>query len=176
MNTSLNLNKRTSRLLQTSLLICTIALLSCDSTSKEKIGCDDYPQPVGYVNDFEQVFDSVQLQSLTNLVTAYEVESTNEIAIASVTTIEPDSNIDQFSLNLARCWGVGKADKNNGVLIVFSKSLRQIHIQNGTGIEQKLTNVETQIIINSIILPEFKSGNFYSGIQKGVLAITKELE
>ena len=61
-------------------------------------------------------------------------------------------------------------------MIVLSTALRQIHIQNGAGITEELTNAETKQIIDNIITPSFMQSNYYGGIHNGVVAIMKELE
>lgn len=164
-------------LINRSILSLVIVLVcGCGIKTQHETTCADYPKPLGFVSDYEHVFDSTQLQSLIAILSGYEATSTNEIAVATVSTIKPDKSIFDYSLQLARCWGVGKKDKDNVVLIVISKNLRQIHIQNGKGIEARLTNDETKHIIDSIIIPEMKAGNYYEGIKDGITAIKKELE
>lgn len=83
--------------------------------------------------------------------------------------------MDEYSLTLFKKWGVGQKDKNNGVMIAFSTALRRIRIQNGYGIESKMTNEETKKIIDNIMLPEFKSENYFEGLKKGLVAIMSEI-
>lgn len=76
---------------------------------------------------------------------------------------------------IANNWGVGKKGKNNGILIGISTGLRTIRIQNGYGIEAKLTDAETNKIIEDIILPKFKNGNFFEGTKSGLLALMQKV-
>ena len=176
MNTTSNLNKLVKTYAWVAIIVGIPMLLGCGLSANKSPICEDYPKPIGFVSDFEGVFDSTQIQALTDLITEYESTSTNEVGIASVKSVRPNKNMSEFSLQLARCWGLGKKDKNNGVLIVFSKQLRQIHIQNGTGIEEYLTNDETKNIIDNTIIPAFKTDQYYEGIRDAVIAIIKELE
>lgn len=173
MNTQLHLN-RWPQVIARCIVI--LLILGCGTKAQEHFDCSDFPKPLGFVSDFEQVFDSTEITSLSSLLQAYETTSTNEIAVASVSSIQPASSMFEYSLHMARCWGVGKKDKNNGVLIVFSKTLKQIHIQNGTGIVNQLTDKETKHIIDEVIIPQIKKGLYYEGIRDGIVAIQKELE
>ena len=135
-----------------------------------------FPEPVGFVNDFEQIFNRKQTQELEKVLQNYEKQTTAEIVVVTVKTIEPYKTLDEYSLQLAKTWGVGKAEKNNGILIAVSKNLKNIRIQNGLGIEEHLTDEQTKVIISQFIIPEFKKGNYYEGILNGVNEIIKELD
>ena len=101
------------------------------------------PKAIGYVNDFEQVFTSIQISILDSIITGHEKLTSDEIAIVTLDSNQLDKcSLDDFSLKLAREWGVGKKEKNNGVVIAICTSLRKIRIQNGYGIEKIISNEE----------------------------------
>lgn len=68
------------------------------------------------------------------------------------------------------------AEVDNGILIVFGKKLRKIRIVVGLGLEEKLTDEEAKKIIDETIITEFKNGNFFEGIQKGLQEVMKGIE
>ncbi len=140
--------------------------------------------PVGYVNDFENIYSFKQIQSLDSICSAIEKESTIEIAVVTIDSAliyTLDSvegkrmSIDSITLVLAQSWGIGKKGKDNGILIGFSKRYRTIRIQNGNGIIKTLSNSDTKRIIENITTPEFKKGNYYDGLRKGILALYAKL-
>ncbi|WP_298425055.1 YgcG family protein [uncultured Kordia sp.] len=135
-----------------------------------------FPVPVGFVNDFDNVLSEEQETSLLNLVKQYEAETTTQIAIVTLTSIQGYEGLESYSLDLANNWKIGQEDKDNGVLIALYMKDRRIWIQNGNGIMQKLTDNETLEIIKKIIVPEFKKDNYFSGFQKGIKAIIEELK
>lgn len=128
------------------------------------------------VNDFEDVLTENQEEELTEMMLNYEKVTSNEIAFVSVSSLGPYENIDDFALKLAQKNGLGKLQKNNGIIIVLSKTLRVFRIQNGEGIGDKLTDAETGLIIEETIIPNFKSGKYFEGIRDGIIRIKKELE
>lgn len=127
-----------------------------------------FTKPIGYVNDFENIFTSEQRIKLDKRIGVYELETTNEIVIVTIDSIEPYENINDFATDLSNEWGIGKTEKNNGLLILFSKSLREIRISTGLGTEKILTDEICKKVIDQTIIPEFKKGNYYNGIEKGL--------
>ncbi|MEP5339638.1 MAG: TPM domain-containing protein [Algibacter sp.] len=127
-----------------------------------------FPFPIGSVSDYENIFTENQTKSLTDKILEYEQKTTREIAIVSIKSIEPYDNISKYATDLSNEWGIGKTKKDNGLLILFSKSLRKIRISTGHGTEKILTDEICKKVIDQTIIPELKNGNYYSGIEKGL--------
>lgn len=135
-----------------------------------------FPKSVGYVNDFENIFTPKQRMKLDTIIKAYEIETSNEIAVVTIDSIAPYENIKDFATDLANAWGIGKAGKDNGLLILLSKSRREIQISTGFGTEKVLSDEICKNIIDQTIIPEFKHGNYYEGIEKGLLVLMEKWE
>ena len=135
------------------------------------------PKPIGWTNDFVQLFSVSETQSLDSLIDKFEKETSVEISVATVdSSTRGPIELEPYTLLMARTWELGKKEKDNGILIVIAKDLRRIKIQNGYGIEKILTNEETKIIIDSTIVPLFKQGRIYEGTREGILAIMSKLK
>jgi uncharacterized protein len=135
------------------------------------------PQPVGWVNDFMHLFSEQESKSLDSLISKYEKQTTVEFSVATIdSSMMGPIDFEPYTLLMMRTWGVGKKEKNNGVLIVIAPTLRRIRIRNGYGIEKILTNEQTKAIINETIIPYFKKAEFYQGTREGILAIISKLE
>jgi uncharacterized protein len=134
-----------------------------------------FPKSVGYVNDFEDILTEEEEKELTTIIKKLESQTTDQISIVTLSSLDPYENIGDYSLDLANHWGVGTKEKNNGILIALGKGLRKISIQNGYGIEKRLTDSETKHIITEVMIPEFKNDKYYEGLTKGIKAIIVEL-
>jgi uncharacterized protein len=135
------------------------------------------PNPVGYVNDFEQLFTVAEKQTLDCIIREHEKITGNEIAIVTLKSGQLGKcNLDDFSLALARKWGIGKKEKNNGVLIAFCTGTRKIRIQNGYGIEKIISDEETKSIIDNAMVPLFREKKYYEGTLKTLLAIIEKIK
>lgn len=127
------------------------------------IGAEEYPRAVGWVNDFAQVISPEYESKLTKLITDVEKKTTAEIAIATVPTARPQS-IDMYAVELFTRWGVGKADKDNGVLIVAAIEDREVWIEVGYGLEGVLPDGLCGEIYRKVLKPNFQEGEFGKGL------------
>ena len=146
-------------------------------SKSSKIALDSigpFPVPIGSVSDYEKIFTESQISNLTQIVSEYEEKTTREIAVVTINSIEPYENIDDYTTDLGNAWGIGKAETNNGLLILFSTNLREIRISTGYGTEKILTDEICKRVIDQTIIPEFKRGEYYTGIKKGIGELIKK--
>jgi uncharacterized protein len=145
--------------------------------SSQKYKKDSLPQPLGYVNDFENIFSKKQEKYLDSVIVAYERKTTIEIALITIdTSMVSKSDLENYVLKIARKWGVGKKEKNNGIVIGLSKGYRYIRIHNGYSIEAMLSDIETKQIIDTAFIPSFKKEQYFEGVVNGLKAIMKKLD
>ena len=120
------------------------------------------------INDYDSIFSPSERKELSDIIYDYNVETTRQIVVVTIDNISPYSDIQKFATDLSNYWGVGDAEKNNGLTIVMCKPCRKIGIATGTGTELILTNEICKNVIDQTIIPKFKNGEFYGGIKKGV--------
>jgi uncharacterized protein len=144
--------------------------------SEFDLGESDLPKLKREVNDFEFVFTVEQLEKLTLMIREFEKNTTNQIAIVSIESIGKYTDFDKFAIDLSNYNGIGLKEKDNGLSIVFSKNLRKIRISTGYGTENILTDEICKNIIDQTIIPEFKNGDYYNGIEKGMAELIAKWE
>ena len=129
-----------------------------------------FPEIHDFVNDYDDILSLSQ--ELILKAYAKEIEKQNNIGIVIVTvaSISPYTDIYDYSLDLA------KQAKFGCIVIVLCKNMRALQIQNCDAIVSKLTDEETKSIIDHHIIPEFKKGNYFTGLENGILEIKKELQ
>ncbi len=135
----------------------------------------NFLEPRGYINDFEDLLTECEENTLLMITQLHETKTTNQIAVVTLDSIYKYTDFEQYTLAIANNWGVGTKEKDNGVLIAVSKKMRKVRIQVGDGLLNTLTNQECQFIIDSTIIPLFKTGNYYEGISTGLNAVIDEL-
>ena len=126
------------------------------------------------VNDYDSIFSPTQRKELSGIIYNYNMETTRQIVVVTIDSISPYSNIQKYATDLSNYWGVGNAEKNNGLTIVVCNPCRQIGIATGLGTELILTDEICKKVIEKTIIPEFKNGNFYVGIKKGVIELIEK--
>jgi len=127
-----------------------------------------FPKAYNWVNDFANMMADEEETALSEKIKQYEKATTNEIAIATVETIKPDTDIVEYTRSLGNYWGVGKKGVDNGVVILIDKESRKIRIASGLGLKTILPDDVCQSIIDDQIVPEFKNGNIIGGLDKAV--------
>ena len=133
-------------------------------------------QPIGWINDFEFILTPLEELKLDSIIRSYEKETSIELTVITIDkSWVSERDFDSLITTFHNSWGVGKKNKNNGIVIGLSKGHRKIRISNGYGIEQILSDDETKKIIDEIIVPEFKREMYYEGLRKGILTITAKV-
>ncbi|MBI2638122.1 TPM domain-containing protein [Candidatus Peregrinibacteria bacterium] len=130
----------------------------------------NFPNPTGYVNDFAGVLDASQRAALEQTLRAFEQQTSNEISVAIVSSLE---GLDEFtySYELFSRWKIGKTGKNNGILFFIALSDRAAFVQVGKGLEGALPDSLTGTILRNEVFPSFKAGDYAAGISRGLTAI-----
>ena len=130
--------------------------------------------PTAFVIDYAGILSVEQITSLEAKISAFEKNTSNEIAVVIVPSLDGDT-IENVAQEIFTKWGIGKKDKNNGVLLLISLTDRQTRIHTGYGVEGDLTDVGTSYIQQDIITPAFQSGDYYGGINRAVDKIIEAL-
>ncbi len=130
--------------------------------------------PQGYVTDFAGIISEPVEKELEAKLSALEKSDSTQIAVVTVSSLEEDV-IENYAVELFSEWGIGKKDIDNGVLLLVAPHERKVRIEVGYGLEGALTDLESHQIINTIMLPAFKNGEYDRGIQEGVFGIVESV-
>jgi len=154
-------------------LLCILGLLIsfCASAQIDKV-VPGRPNPPKLVNDFTNTLTVEQKIALENKLVAYDDSTSNQIAVVIVNTTG-DYSIEEVGLEIMRRWGVGNKEHNNGIVLLIAVDDRKLRIETGYGLEGAVPDITAKSIIEDIIKPSFKEGNYYRGIDLGLDAIMK---
>lgn len=122
------------------------------------------------VVDQTNTLTSEQKRQLAQQIADERKASGNQIAVLMIRSLEGDS-IEGYSLKVARKWGIGTGENNNGVLLLVAKDDRKLRIEVGTGLEGALTDAQAGRIIRNEITPQFRNDKYYEGVRAGVTSI-----
>jgi uncharacterized protein len=125
------------------------------------------PPLTGRVVDQTGTLSSGDIASLTQTLADLQTRKGSQIAVLIVPTTDGEA-IEQFSLRAAEAWKIGRKKIDDGALLVIAKNDRHLRIEVGYGLEGALTDVTSKRIIDEVITPKFKSGDFAGGIAAGV--------
>jgi uncharacterized protein len=134
------------------------ALVLCGLTLSLSALAGPLPQPQGRINDFAGVLDASVEARLQDIVDALERDTSAEIAVVTVADAGGQSP-KQLAGALFNAWGVGKRDKNNGLLLLLALKERRIETEVGYGLEAVLTDPLTVEVLQQKAVPFLKQGN-----------------
>jgi uncharacterized protein len=128
------------------------------------------PPLSGRVVDQTGTLSSGDIDSLTQTLKDFETRKGSQIAVLIVPTTAPEA-IEQYSIRVAEAWKIGRKKIDDGAILVVAKNDRKLRLEVGYGLEGALTDVTSKRIIDEVITPRFKNGDFVGGISEGVARI-----
>jgi uncharacterized protein len=158
------LKKNTSLFLQLLVCLFVIQISFAQFTIPEK------PSFQSSVYDYANVLSATEKTQLEEKLVRYSDSTSTQIVVITVESLKGE-DVSQLATKWAHTWGLGQAKEDNGVIILVSKAERKIAINPGYGLEDRLTAGIGGEIIRNIIIPEFKAGSYFNGLDKGADAL-----
>ena len=131
------------------------------------------PVPPRLVNDFANILSDKEEYALETKLVNYNDTTSTQICVVTVTSLDGTTS-DDFAQKLGEKWGVGTKDNNGVVILVKPKTadeLGDVSIQVGYGMEPYITDAVNYVIRTKEMIPAFKEGDYYTGIDNAVDAI-----
>lgn len=149
------------------LLICFL----CTQIGFAQFTIPEKPSFQTSVYDYANVLSATEKTQLEEKLIRYSDSTTTQIVVITIESLKGE-DVNQLATKWGQTWGIGGTAKDdNGVIILLAKTEKKIAINPGYGLEDRLTAGLGGTIIRNIIIPEFKAGSFYQGLDKGTDAI-----
>jgi uncharacterized protein len=133
------------------------------------------PKPDRYFNDYAGIVSPGVAERLNTQLAQFERDTSNQVVVAVYRKMESDSSIEDFTQRVAQAWGVGQAERRNGVVLFVFLDDRKMFIQVGYGLEGALPDVTAFDITERYIKPKFRTGDYETGLVTGVDLICKAI-
>ena len=163
-----------------TILFCLFLIVVPLSSDGNAVTVQQVPNPRqvygGWVSDTANILSSQTENRLNQIINDLEKETTVEIAIVTVQTTKPAQTPKIFATKLFNYWGIGKKNKNNGILFLISKAERRVEIEIGIGMEEILRDRQIINIIETKIIPQFRQNNFDRGVLDGTQALIVQVQ
>lgn len=148
------------------ILLILLSIISINTFAQD---FPERPNPPKIVNDYTNLLSNAERQTLENKLVRFSNESSTQIAIAIVPSLD-GYDVASYAFKLGELWGVGQKGKNNGILIVVkpktSTSKGEVTIATGYGVEGAVPDAIAKRIIENEIVPNFKQGMYYKGLDE----------
>jgi uncharacterized protein len=157
-----------------NILLIVLASISLSSFAQ------NFPdKPNKIVNDYANLLSPQEQNALENKLVSFSNQTSSQIAIAVVKSLEGYDKAS-YAYGLAEHWGVGQKGRNNGILILVKPKYQnengEVFIATGYGLEGAVPDAITKRIVNNEIIPYFKQGMYYKGLDEAtnrIMELTK---
>lgn len=149
------------------LLFCAIINFSLLTAHAQTL---EVPYLAGRVNDYASMLSQSAIAELEAALKAHEDSTSNQVAVLIIPSLAGEV-LEAYSIKVVETWKLGRADKDNGVLLLIARDDRKVRIEVGNGLEGDLPDITCGRIIRHEIVPRFKEGDYEAGVRDGVHAI-----
>ena len=133
------------------------------------------PSLTAPVTDLTGTLTPDQASALEAKLRAFEQAKGSQVAVLIVPTTQPEE-IEQYSIRVVEQWKLGRGKVDDGVLVLVALNDRKVRLEVGYGLEGALPDATANRIIQQDILPSFKRGDYYGGINTGVDRVMRVIE
>lgn len=134
----------------------------------------EVPPNDGFVTDTVDILTQDQDAELERLLTDYRTATSNEIAVLIIDTLGGEA-IAEVAVDVGRSWGVGSKEDKNGALVLIAYGDREVFIATGYGLEGALPDIVVKGIVEEDILPAFREGQYYQGVNAAIASMQKHI-
>ena len=129
----------------------------------------------GRVNDHAGLLSPASEAKLDAEIREFEKKTGHQFAVLTLPSLDGEA-LEDFSLKVARTWGLGAKGKNDGLLLLVSRDDRKLRIEVGYGLEGAVPDAATGRIIRDVIVPRFRERDFDGGVVAGARAVMDAAE
>ncbi len=133
------------------------------------------PYLSGHVNDYAHMLSQSMVAELEATLKTHEDSTSNQVAVLIIPSLE-GAVLEEYSIKVVETWKLGRADKDNGALLLIARDDRKVRIEVGNGLEGDLPDITCGRIIRNEIVPRFKDGDYEAGVRDGVHAILAAIQ
>lgn len=133
-----------------------------------------FPALSGRVVDDAGILSTSTRETLTSLLAEHERQTKNQVVVVTLSSLQ-GTTIEQYGYQLGRAWEIGVKGTNNGALLIVSPSTHDVRIEVGYGLEGTLTDAQSKLIIENVMLPSFRKGDYDSGVLNGTITVLQAL-
>jgi len=135
----------------------------------------EIPELSRRITDLTATLSAEQINDLDNTLAAFEAKKGSQIAVLIIPTTQPE-DITQFGIRVADAWKIGRKKIDDGVILIIAKDDRKMRLEVGYGLEGAIPDAIAKRVIEEVIAPYFKKGDFVTGITAGITSVMRLIE
>jgi len=143
-------------------------------TSMPAVAALQFPALTGRVVDDAGILSDAAKEKLNAYLAEHEQQTGNQVVVVTLKDLG-GTDIADYGYQLGRAWGIGQKGKDNGVLIEIAPNQRQARIDAGYKLEGDLTDAQSKLIIENVMLPHFRKGDYDGGVIAGTVDVLRTI-
>ncbi|MEX2568703.1 MAG: TPM domain-containing protein [Cyclobacteriaceae bacterium] len=132
----------------------------------------DKPNPPRLVNDFSETLSDQEVRQLESKLLSYNDSTSSQVSIVLINSVGP-YDISDYAFQLGDKWGIGRKDRDNGILILAAMKDRKVFIATGYGMEGAIPDALAKRIVDQVIVPNFRAEDYFTGLDQATDMIFK---
>ena len=128
------------------------------------------PNLTGRVNDYANLISPTAEARIDQLLAKLEQDEGAQAAVLTIDSLEGEQ-LEEYSLRVVESWKLGRAGQDDGVLLLIAKNDRKMRLEVGYGLEPVLTDLMSKRILDQILRPRFRAGDFDGGVERALEAM-----
>ena len=128
------------------------------------------PELTGRVNDYANLVTPATEARVDALLAQLEQDKGAQVVVLTIDSLQGET-IDEYAIRVFETWKLGRADPDDGALLLIAKNDRKMRLEVGYGLEPVLSDVLSIRILDQVLRPSFRAGDFDGGIERAVEAI-----
>jgi uncharacterized protein len=133
-----------------------------------------FPALTGRVVDNANILSDATKADLDSKLAALETKTSRQLVVVTIPSLG-GYEISDYGYQLGRAWGIGQKTLNNGILFIVAPTEHKTRIEVGYGLEPIITDAFSSVVIQTQVLPKFRSGDFNGGVEAGADALIQQL-
>jgi len=130
----------------------------------------DVPNLAGRVNDYADLISPAAETRIEQVLAALEQDEGAQVVVLTIDSLE-EEQLEEYSLRIAETWELGREAQDDGALLFIAKNDRKMRLEVGYGLEPVLSDVMSRRILDQVLRPRFRTGDFDGGVERAVDAI-----
>ena len=161
-----------SRLLNPRGLWIALALWFVTAAVSAEVGI---PALQARVTDLTNTLSPPQRAQLEQRLAAFEQQKGSQLAVLLIPTSQPET-IEQYAIRVVDQWQLGRKGIDDGALFLLAKDDRTVRIEVGRGLEGVIPDAVANRVVEEIMIPHFRQGDFYGGLSAGLERVIRLVE
>jgi uncharacterized protein len=128
----------------------------------------------GRVNDQAGLLSDSFESELEQRLRKLEEDTGAQVAVLTVPSLDGEP-IEDLSIRVVDAWKLGREGVDDGVLILIARDERRMRIEVGYGLEGAITDAQAGRIVDGLMAPRFREGDFDGGVSDAVDAISSAI-